>query len=103
MEELCFNRLFVKTDDIHVRMKIIRWLFQHYRVYNYEPSKQAVRARFITCKPFPLDALRKLTDTLDSDSSLYLRIISTDLYTSYVESNIYYRGQWTTIFRSPKR
>ena len=55
MNNLCFNRFTLRTDDAKTRRKILRWLALNYRLYEYIPSDAEVRGRFISCKPFPAD------------------------------------------------
>ena len=53
MNNLCFNRFTLRTDDAKTRRKILRWLALNYRLYEYIPSDAEVRGRFISRKPFP--------------------------------------------------
>ncbi len=73
------------------------WLL-NYRLYEYLPSDAEVRGRFISCKPFPAEAFRRQIGKLHNDGTLFLRIVSADLYTLYVEGNVYLRGAWHRIF-----
>ena len=47
---------------------------------------------------FPAEALRRQIGKLHNDGTLFLRIVSADLYTLYVEGNVYLRGAWHRIF-----
>ena len=85
MNNLCFNRFTLRTDDAKTRRKILRWLALNYRLYEYLPSDAEVRGRFISCKPFPAEAFRRQIGKLRNDRTLFLRIVSADLYTLYVE------------------
>ena len=58
MNNLCFNRFTLRTDDAKTRRKILRWLALNYRLYEYLPSEAEIRGRFISRKPFPAEALR---------------------------------------------
>ena len=98
MNNLCFNRFTLRTDDAKIRRKILRWLALDYRLYEYHPSDAEVRGRFISCKPFPAEAFRRQIGKLYGDRTLYLRIVSTDLYSLYVEGNVYLLGAWYRIF-----
>jgi len=51
MNNLCFNRFTLRTDDVETRRKILRWLVLNYRMYEYLPSDGEIRGRFIS--PFP--------------------------------------------------
>ena len=68
--------------------------YGNYRLYEYIPSKDEVRGRFIARKPFSLAAFRHLTRTIPNDATLFLRIVSTDLYTLYLEGYVYSHGEW---------
>ena len=57
-----------------------------------------IRGRFISRKPFPAEALRRQIGKLRGDRTLFLRIVSTDLYSLYVEGNVYLLGAWYRIF-----
>lgn len=94
MRNYCFNRFTLRTDNIEARRKILRWLALNYRLYEYIPSKDEVRGRFIARKPFSLAAFRHLTRTIPNDATLFLRIVSTDLYTLYLEGYVYSHGEW---------
>lgn len=59
MNNLCFNRFTLRTDDAKTRRKILRWLALNYRLYEYLPSEAEIRGRFISRKPFPAEALRR--------------------------------------------
>ena len=98
MNNLCFNRFTLRTDDAKTRRKILRWLALNYRLYEYLPSDAEVRGRFISRKPFPAEAFRRQIGKLRNDRPLFLRIVSADLYTLYVEGNVYLRGAWHRIF-----
>mgnify|MGYP003268358582 FL=1 len=98
MNNLCFNRFTLRTDDAKIRRKILRWLALNYRLYEYHPSDAGVRGRFISCKPFPAEAFRRQIGKLYGDRTLFLRIVSTDLYSLYVEGNVYLLGAWYRIF-----
>lgn len=98
MNNLCFNRFTLRTDDAKIRRKILRWLALDYRLYEYHPSDAEVRGRFISCKPFPAEAFRRQIGKLYGDRTLFLRIVSTDLYSLYVEGSVYLLGAWYRIF-----
>ena len=98
MNNLCFNRFTLRTDDAKTRRKILRWLALNYRLYEYLPSEAEIRGRFIPRKPFPAEALRRQIGKLRGDRTLFLRIVSTDLYSLYVEGNVYLLGAWYRIF-----
>ena len=98
MNNLCFNRFTLRTDDAKTRRKILRWLALNYRLYEYLPSEAEIRGRFISRKPFPAEALRCQIGKLRGDRTLFLRIVSTDLYSLYVEGNVYLLGAWHRIF-----
>ena len=98
MNNLCFNRFTLRTDDVETRRKILRRLALNYRLYEYLPSDAEVRGRFISCKPFPAEAFRRQIGKLYGDRTLFLRIVSTDLYSLYVEGNVYLLGAWYRIF-----
>ena len=89
MNNLCFNRFTLRTDDAKTRRKILR---------EYLPSEAEIRGRFISRKPFPAEALRRQIGKLRGDRTLFLRIVSTDLYSLYVEGNVYLLGAWYRIF-----
>lgn len=61
-------------------------------------SEAEIRGRFISRKPFPAEALRRQIGKLRGDRTLFLRIVSTDLYSLYVEGNVYLLGAWYRIF-----
>ena len=65
---------------------------------NTSPSDAEVRGRFISRKPFPAEAFRRQIGKLRGGRTLFLRIVSADLYTLYVEANVYLRGAWYRIF-----
>ena len=98
MNNLCFNRFTLRTDDAKTRRKILRWLAFNYRLYEYIPSDGEIRGRFIPRNPSPAEAFRYRIKKLHGDRTLFLRIVSADLYTLYVEGNVYLRGAWYRIF-----
>ena len=93
MNNLCFNRFTLRTDDAKTRCKILRWLALNYRLYEYLSSDAEIRGRFISHKPFPAEAFRCQIGKLHGDRTLFLRIVSTDLYTLYLEGNICLSGK----------
>lgn len=97
MNNLCFNRFTLRTDNAETRRKILRWLALNYRVYKYVPSDREVRGRFISRKPFPAETFRRQIGKLHDNRMLFLRIVSADLYTLYVEGNVYLSGAWHNI------
>ena len=97
MNNLCFNRFTLRTDDAKTLRKILRWLALNYRLYEYLPSEAEIRGRFISRKPFPAEAFRRQIGKLYGDRTLFLRIISTDLYTLHMEGNICLSGKWYKI------
>ena len=66
MNNLCFNRFTLRTDDAKTRRKILRWLALNYRLYEYLPSEAEIRGRFISRKPFPAEAFRRQIGKQDS-------------------------------------
>lgn len=98
MNNLCFNRFTLRTDDAKTRRKILRWLALNYRLYEYLPSDAEIRGRFISRKPFSAEVFRRQIGKLRGDRTLLLRIVSTDLYSLYVEGNVYLLGAWHRIF-----
>ena len=98
MNNLCFNRSALRTDDAKTRLKILRLLALNYRLYECLPSEAEIRGRFISRKPFPAEAFRRQVGKLRNDRTLFLRIVAADLYTLYVEGNVYLRGAWHRIF-----
>ena len=48
MNNLCFNRFTLRTDDAKTRRKILRWLALNYRLYECLPSEAEIRGRFIS-------------------------------------------------------
>ena len=98
MNNLCFNRFTLRTDDATTLRKILRWLALNYRLYEYLPSEAEIRGRFTSRKPFPAEAFRRQIGKLRGDRTLFLRIVSTDLYSLYVEGNVYLLGAWYRIF-----
>ena len=67
MNNLCFNRFTLRTDDAKTLRKILRWLALNYRLYEYLPSEAEIRGRFISRKPFPAEALRRQIGKLRGD------------------------------------
>ena len=67
-------------------------------VYESLPSEAVIRGRFISRNPFPAEAFRRQIGKLRGDRTLFLRIVSADLYTLYVEANVYLLGAWYRIF-----
>lgn len=65
---------------------------------NTSPRRQRSAERFISRKPFPAEAFRRQIGKLRGDRTLFLRIVSTDLYSLYVEGNVYLLGAWYRIF-----
>ena len=98
MNNLCFNRFTLRTDDAKTRRKILRWLALNYLLYECFPSEAEIRGRVISRKPFPAEAFRRQIGKLHGDRTLLLRIVSTDLYSLYVEGNVYLLGAWYRIF-----
>ena len=98
INNLCLNRFTLRRDDAKARRKILRWLALNYRLYEYLPSEAEIRGRFISRKPFPAEAFRRQIGKLHGDRTLFLRIVSTDLYSLYVEGNVYLLGAWYRIF-----
>ena len=50
-------------------------------MYEYLPSDGEIRGRFISHKLFPAGAFRCQIGKLHGDRTLFLRIVSADLYT----------------------
>lgn len=97
MRNLCFNRFTLRTEHAATRRKILRWMAVNYRIYEYNPAENEISGRFISRRPFPQAAFRQLLLTMPVDRTLFLRIISTDLYSLYLEGNVYRIGRWYNI------
>lgn len=93
MINLCFNRFTLRTKDAKSRQTFLRWLALSYRLYEYHPSEKEIIGRFITRTPFPREVFQQLTDRIE-DRTFFLSIVSSDLYTLYLEGNIYLLGTW---------
>ena len=64
-------------------------------VYEFDVSDSTACGRFMVPGPvFPRNAFRELTFSLRGDQTLYIRIISYDLWTLYLEGNVYKYGRW---------
>lgn len=64
-------------------------------VYEFDVSDATACGRFMVPGPaFPRNAFRELTFSLRGDQTLYIRIISYDLWTLYLEGNVYKYGRW---------
>ena len=64
-------------------------------VYDFDVSDATACGRFMVPGPaFPRNAFRVLTFSLRGDQTLYIRIISYDLWTLYLEGNVYKYGRW---------
>ena len=97
MNNLCFNRFTLRTDDAKTRRKILRWLALNYRLYEYLPRRQR-SADGSSRANLSRRTLRRQIGKLRGDRTLFLRIVSTDLYSLYVEGNVYLLGAWYRIF-----
>ena len=100
MNNLCFNRFTLagRTNAKTRRKSFAGWSL-NYRLYRIPPRRrQRSAGRFISRKPFPAEALRRQIGKLRGDRTLFLRIVSTDLYSLYVEGNVYLLGAWYRIF-----
>lgn len=53
MNNLCFNRFTLRTDDAKTRRKILRWLALNYRLYEYSPRTQRFADGSSRANPFP--------------------------------------------------
>ena len=78
-------------------IRIVRWLFLHFHVYDYHPADAETTGRYLSRERFPPLLFMTLTEDFRKDSSLCLRIISTDFYTLYLEGNVYCDGRWHNI------
>ena len=65
---------------------------------NTSPRTQRSADGSSRANPFPAEAFRRQIGKLRNDRTLFLRIVSADLYTLYVEGNVYLRGAWHRIF-----
>ena len=74
-----------------------RGLFLHFHVYDYHPADAETTGRYLSRERFSPLLFMTLTEDFRKDSSLCLRIISTDFYTLYLEGNVYCDGRWHNI------
>lgn len=66
-------------------------------IYDYHPADAETTGRYLSRERFPPLLFMTLTEDFRKDSSLCLRIISTDFYTLYLEGNVYCDGRWHNI------
>ena len=102
-----FPEYFIRNLDVHrfrlssrsadTRRRIVRWLFLHLHVYDFQPADAEITGRYLSRERFPPLLFMTLTEDFRKDSSLCLRIISTDFYTLYLEGNVYCDGRWHNI------
>lgn len=95
MTAVCYNRFRIRTTNPESRRKILRWLFLTFTVYEYEDSGQEMSGRFIAPVPtFPRAAFQDMTCGLRGDQTLEIHILSYDIWTLYMEQNIYLEKRW---------
>ena len=95
MTAICYNRFRIATRSPDNQRRILRWLFRNFMVYDFDVSDATACGRFMVPGPaFPRNAFRELTFSLRGDQTLYIRIISYDLWTLYLEGNVYKYGRW---------
>ena len=95
MTAICYNRFRIATRSPDNQRRILRWLFRNFMVYDFDISDATACGRFMVPGPaFPRNAFRELTFSLRGDQTLYIRIISYDLWTLYLEGNVYKYGRW---------
>ena len=94
MRNLYVHRFRLSSRSADTRRRIVRWLFLHFHVYDYHPADAEITGRYLSRKPFPPQLFMALTEDFRKDTSLCLRVISTDFYTLYLEGNVYCDGRW---------
>ena len=94
IRNLYVHRFRLSSRSADTRRRIVRWLFLHFHVYDYHPADAETTGRYLSRERFPPLLFMTLTEDFRKDSSLCLRIISTDFYTLYLEGNVYCDGRW---------
>ena len=89
IRNLYVHRFRLSSRSADTRRRIVRWLFLHFHVYDYHPADAETTGRYLSRERFPPLLFMTLTEDFRKDSSLCLRIISTDFYTLYLEGNVY--------------
>lgn len=90
-----YHHFYVESMYPENRRRILRWLFCTFSVYLCEATSAGYKGRFYTQDiRFPKTAFHDLTFSLRGDRSLCLWVVSYDLYTLYLERNIYVYGKW---------
>lgn len=85
IRNLYVHRFRLSSRSADTRRRIVRWLFLHFHVYDYHPADAETTGRYLSRERFPPLLFMTLTEDFRKDSSLCLRIISTDFYTLYLE------------------
>ena len=93
IRNLYVHRFRLSSRSADTRRRIVRWLFLHFHVYDYHPADAETTGRYLSRERFPPLLFMTLTEDFRKDSSLCLRIISTDFYTLYLEGNVYCDGR----------
>ena len=89
IRNLYVHRFRLSSRSADTRRRIVRWLFLHFHVYDYHPADAETTGRYLSRERFPPLLFMTLTEDFRKDSSLCLRIISTDFYTLYLEAVSY--------------
>ena len=97
IRNLYVHRVRRASRSADTRRRIVRWLLLHFHVYDYHPADAEITGRYLSRERFPPLLFMTLTEDFRKDSSLCLRIISTDFYTLYLEGNVYCDGRWHNI------
>ena len=84
IRNLYVHRFRLSSRSADTRRRIVRWLFLHFHVYDYHPADAEITGRSLSRDRFPPLLFMTLTEDFRKDSSLCLRIISTDFYTLYL-------------------
>ena len=78
IRNLYVHRFRLSSRSADTRRRIVRWLFLHFHVYDYHPADAETTGRYLSRERFPPLLFMTLTEDFRKDSSLCLRIISTD-------------------------
>ena len=83
IRNLYVHRFRLSSRSADTRRRIVRWLFLHFHVYDYHPADAETTGRYLSRERFSPLLFMTLTEDFRKDSSLCLRIISTDFYTLF--------------------
>ncbi len=96
MANICTNLLYCTSESKKNKERIKQFITDTFEVFTEEVNEEFMEFDFGSKWAFPHKEMKKFTEALKHDKSLYIRCLSYEFGCDYVEYMRYKNGKWNS-------